>query len=51
VRLPDVAKAVRALLQQRAALNASGFLEGPVLAGLENLAPAPRDIVAKHAER
>jgi hypothetical protein len=36
---PDVAKAVRALLEQRAALNAAGFLEGSAFAGVENLAP------------
>jgi len=48
---PDVAKAVRALLAQRAALNAAGFLEGSAFAGAENLAPALRDIVAKHAAR
>lgn len=46
---PDVAKAVRALLAQRAALNAAGFLEGAAFAGVENLAPALRDIVARHA--
>jgi len=48
---PDVAKAVRALLEQRAALNAAGFLEGSAFAGVENLAPAFRDIVARHAAR
>lgn len=50
-RQPRVAKAVRALLAQRAALNASGFLEGSAFAGVENLAPALRDIVARHAAR
>jgi serine/threonine protein kinase len=48
---PDVAKAVRALLEQRAALNAAGFLEGAAFAVVENLAPALRDIVARHAVR
>ena len=48
---PDVAKAVRALLAQRAALNAAGFLEGSAFAGVESLAPALRDIVARHAAR
>ncbi len=48
-RKPDVAKAVRALLEQRAALNAAGFLEGAAFAGVANIAPALRDIVAKHA--
>ena len=48
---PDVAKAVRALLEQRAALNAAGFLEGSAFAGVENLAPAFRDIVARHSVR
>jgi eukaryotic-like serine/threonine-protein kinase len=48
---PGIAKAVRALLTQRAALNAAGFLEGAVFAGAENLAPALRDIVARHAAR
>lgn len=50
-RQPQVAKAVRGLLAQRAALNASGFLEGSAFAGVENLAPALRDIVARHAAR
>ena len=50
-RQPNVAKAVRALLAQRAALNASGFLEGSAFAGVESLAPALRDIVARHAAR
>ena len=48
---PNVALAVRALLEQRAALNAAGFLEGAAFAGAENLAPALRDIVARHAAR
>jgi serine/threonine protein kinase len=48
---PNVAEAVRALLEQRAALNAAGFLEGSAFAGVENLAPAFRDIVARHAAR
>jgi serine/threonine protein kinase len=46
---PDVAKAVRALLAQRAALNAEGFLEGGAFAGVENVAPALHDVVARHA--
>ena len=50
-RRPDVAKAVRALLAQREALNADGFLEGSAFAGVESLAPALRDIVARHAAR
>ncbi|MGH8236277.1 MAG: protein kinase domain-containing protein, partial [Steroidobacteraceae bacterium] len=50
-RQPDVAKAVRALLEQRAALNAAGFLQGSAVAGAENFAPALRDIVARHAAR
>jgi serine/threonine-protein kinase len=50
-RRPDVAKAVRALLAQREALNAAGFLEGSAFAGVESLAPALRDIVARHAAR
>jgi eukaryotic-like serine/threonine-protein kinase len=50
-RQPDVARAVRALLEQRAALNAAGFLEGSAFHGVENLAPALRDIVARHAAR
>jgi hypothetical protein len=41
---PNLALAVRALLEQRAALNAAGFLEGAAFAGAENLAPAPRDV-------
>ena len=48
---PNVAKAVRALLAQRAALNAAGFLDGSAFEGAENLAPALRDIVARHAAR
>ena len=50
-RQPDVAKAVRALLEQRAALNAAGFLEGSAFDGVENLAPGLRDLVARHAAR
>jgi len=50
-RRPDIAKAVRTLLAQREALNAAGFLEGSAFAGVENLAPALRDIVARHAAR
>jgi len=50
-RLPLVGKAVRALLAQREALNAAGFLEGAAFAGAESLAPALRDIVARHAAR
>jgi serine/threonine protein kinase len=45
---PDVAKAVRALLEQRAALNAAGFLEGHAFAGVEKLAPGLREIAANH---
>ncbi len=48
---PDVAQAVRALLAQRAALNAAGFLDGSAFEGAENLAPALREIVARHAAR
>ena len=48
---PRVAQAVRALLAQREALNRAGFLEGSAFAGVENLAPALRDIVARHAAR
>lgn len=48
---PNLAPAVRALLEQRAALNAAGFLEGAAFAGAENLAPAPRDVIARHAAR
>jgi serine/threonine-protein kinase len=48
---PRVAAAVRALLAQREALNRAGFLEGSAFAGVENLAPALRDIVARHAAR
>jgi serine/threonine-protein kinase len=48
---PPVAKAVRALLAQREALNRAGFLEGSAFAGVEQLAPALRDIVARHAAR
>src|SRR5690242_14176481 len=50
-RRPDIARAVRTLLAQREALNAAGFLEGSAFAGIENLAPALRDIVARHAAR
>lgn len=50
-RRPEIAKAVRALLAQREALNAAGFLEGSAFAGVESLAPALRDIVARHAAR
>src|SRR5262245_9804062 len=50
-RRPDISKAVRTLLAQREALNAAGFLEGSAFAGVENLAPALRDIVARHAAR
>jgi serine/threonine protein kinase len=50
-RRPEVAKAVRALLAQREALNRAGFLEGSAFAGVEQLAPALRDIVARHAAR
>ena len=48
---PAVARAVRTLLAQREALNAAGFLEGSAFAGAESLAPALRDIVARHAAR
>src|SRR6185436_7225928 len=48
-RRPEIANAVRTLLAQREALNAAGFLEGSAFAGVENLAPALRDIVARHA--
>lgn len=50
-RRPEVATAVRGLLAQRAALNQAGFLEGSAFAGVESLAPALRDIVARHAAR
>jgi eukaryotic-like serine/threonine-protein kinase len=50
-RRPDIARAVRTLLAQREALNAAGFLEGSAFAGVEYLAPALRDIVARHAAR
>ena len=48
---PDIALAVRALLGQRAALNAAGFLEGAAFPGAENVAPALRDVIARHAAR
>ena len=48
---PNIALAVRALLEQRAALNAAGFLEGAAFAGVENVAPALRDAIARHAAR